>query len=277
MAKRTITTILVILVFILLVITVFINDILPLAIRNEYGSFIYVPLAVIFVVLIGLIVFVSKYKAKPRKNIITQSKNEKKEVKKTEEKRNNNNANEENINSKKELEEKRNSLVAELKEAENQFLKNKISKNTFDKITKDKNAELIKIEAKIDSDKKTRMSSEDAIILEDISKDKKDILKGLLEEKRRKVHELNLSEKGYLKRKIDEKTYKKISEEVKAEIISIEGKIKAIQKSDKIDKIKKEMINGAKEIANQRTKSKKRIAAEPKTFEDEVFEQMGFK
>lgn len=281
MAKRTITTILTILIFILLVVTLFINDILPLEVRNEYGSFIYVPLAVIFVILVGLIVFISKYKSKPIKKVIKENKKEVKEgINKRKQVKEDTTKKEKEVkktDNKKELIDERNNLVAELKEAENQFLKNKISKSTFDKITRDKNAELIKLEARIDSDKRNKMSAEDAIALDEISKDKKEIFKGLLEEKRRKIHELNLTEKGYLKRKIDEKTYKKISEEVKAEIISIEGKIKALQKSDKIEKIKKEMINGAKEITSQQKKSKKRIKAEPKTFEDQVFEQIGFK
>jgi hypothetical protein len=48
---------------------------------------------------------------------------------------------------KKELNHQRESIIQELKEAETQFLRNKINKETFNKISKEKNASLIKLEA----------------------------------------------------------------------------------------------------------------------------------
>ncbi|MDD3083677.1 MAG: hypothetical protein PHP82_01510 [Candidatus ainarchaeum sp.] len=171
------------------------------------------------------------------------------------------------------FEEQRDLINQELKVAENQFLKNKIDKVNFDKISKEKNAKLIKLEAEIDSKNKNRFNSEEIKKLEEISKDKKNILKGLLEEKQKKIHELQIAEKSYYKRKIDEETFKKISFDIRNEMISIEGKIKSIQKSEEIEKIKKELKKGAKEIIMQKDKSEKR-KSENEIFEYEVFEQI---
>jgi hypothetical protein len=290
MKKKMVTTIIIVLIFLLLITSIFLGDILPREITNTYGLLIYAPIVLLLIILIGLVIFIKKYDPTKKRKSNNPRRKEvrpepKKEIKEKPNEKNNEKDNKENkkeviLENKidvKKLKKEREQIISELKEAENQFLKNKISKETFDKLTKDKNAKLIRIEAGLDSDKKLRMSGEDAIAIEKVSQDKKEILKGLLLEKQRKVHELRLCEKGYLKRKIDESTYKKISEEVKSEIISIEGKIKALQKSDEIEKIKKELIEGAKEITKQQKSSKKRIKAEPKTFEDQVFEQIGFK
>ncbi len=267
MTKKTITTILIVLIFILLILAIFVKDIVPRELFNEFEIFIYASIGIAIIFIIFIIIFISKYKP----GVKDKKSKYKKEVKIE------SSESDKQIVNKKELEDKRDSIIQELKEAENQFLKNKISKETFNKITKDKNAELIKLEANIDVSKKLSMSIEDAKILEEVSTDKKNVLKGLFLEKQRKVHELQLTEKGYLKRKIDESTYKKISEDVKSEIISIEGKIKALQKSEEIQKLKKQLLIGAKEITKQQKSSKKRIEEQPKTFEDEVFEQIGFR
>ncbi len=167
--------------------------------------------------------------------------------------------------------QKRDSLVSQLKEAEKQFLKHKIDKDTFDKISKEKNAELIKIEAEIDAGKKHTLGEKDIKKMEGLSQDKKEVLTGLLEQKQKKIHELQIAERSYLKRKIDEQAYKKISSEIKEEIISIEGQIKAIQTAEEIAKLKLQLKAGAKEITLQEKKSKNR----PETsLEDDVFSQL---
>ena len=175
----------------------------------------------------------------------------------------------------KELELKRESLVQELKEAERQFLRHKLEKTAFDNISSEKNSKLIEIEAALDNKKKVGMDIRDARAMDDISIDKKKILKDLFDQKQIKVHELQLCEKSYLKRKIDENTYQKISADVKEEIISIEGKIKAIQKSNEVANLEAQLKEGAKEVITQQKSSEKRKKEQPRTFEDDVFEQMG--
>ncbi len=264
MNKKLINVILIILIFVLLVLAIFVRDLTHPDFFKENEILIYGGIGAGGLILIVILFFINKSKKlktnKPRKEtnkvdkivIEVPNKIDKNELKKRSE-----------------------ILISELKEAEVQFLKNKISKETFNKISKEKNAELIKIEAALDVNKKINMGLEEIKAIESISADKKNILKGLLEEKQRKVYELQLTEKGFLKRKLDESTYKKISEEVKSEIISIEGKIKALKKSEEIQKLKKQLLEGAKEIKKQQQSTKQRVAAQPKTFEDEVFEQIG--
>lgn len=270
MNKKTKTTFLVILIFVLLVFSLFVSDIVPKELFDEYFIFIYAGIGIAIIFLIILIIYISKKRNSPK----LVKKENKIKTKEPLEKEDENEKKEED--NKKELERKRENIISELKSLENQFLKNKISKDAFNKSSSDKNAELIRIEAQIDAKKKINMSIIDAKALEEISSDKKNVLKGLLDEKQRKVYELGLTEKSFLKRKIDESTYKKISDDVKTEIISIEEKIKSLQKSDEIEKIKRDLLEGAKEISKQQKNTKKRVEEQPKTFEDQVFEQIGF-
>ena len=106
-----------------------------------------------------------------------------------------------------------------------------------------------------------------------MTQDKKKVLKDLLEQKQRKVHELQITEKSFYKRKIDDLTFKKISSEIKSEMISIEGKIKTIQQSSKIDQIKAELKKGALEVTKQRGKTEKR-KTENELREEDLFEQI---
>jgi hypothetical protein len=170
---------------------------------------------------------------------------------------------------------RREEITQELKEAEKRFLKHKIDKETFDKISKEKNAELIRLEAELDTKKKERLNFEEAKALDTVSKDKRQVLSGLMEQKQKKVHELKIAERSYLKRKIDEKTFKKISSEVKQEIISIEGKIRAIHKSEEVEKLKSQLKEGAREIAKQKNNTTARVGT-THSFEGDVFQQLEY-
>jgi len=167
-------------------------------------------------------------------------------------------------------------LLEELKAAEKKYLKHEIDKPTFDKISREKNAELIKLEAESDTKKKETMNFAEAKAMESVSKDKRKVLSDLMDQKQKKVHELKLAERGYLKRKIDEKAFKKMNSDIKQEMISIEGKIKAIQKSEEIEKIRAKLLEGAREIAKQKVSSGERKQAQPHTFEDDVFKQLDY-
>ena len=170
----------------------------------------------------------------------------------------------------------RQKLIEQLKEAEGHFLKHKIDRETFDKISKEKHEALIRVEAEIDS-KKTEgreMSKSDASQIASVSADKKNILRGLLEQKQKKVKELDIAEKSYYKRKVDEATFRKISSEINTEIISIEGQINAIHAAEEIEKLKEQLKEGAREIARQSRSSKDRNLQE---YDEEVYSQLGFK
>ncbi|MFA5125821.1 MAG: hypothetical protein WC462_02350 [archaeon] len=169
------------------------------------------------------------------------------------------------------IQEERQKITTELKEAEKQFLQHKIDKNTFDSISKEKNAALIKVEADIDAEKKQALPKEELKKAENLSADKRRVLIGLLEQKQKKVHELKLSEQSYLKRKIDEITFQKISSDIKKEIISIESQIRVIHESGEIAKLKEILKEGAMEITKQKKVSAQRGA---KSIEEEMEEAL---
>jgi hypothetical protein len=169
---------------------------------------------------------------------------------------------------------KRQELLIALKEAEKQFLQHKIDKPTFDKISQEKNSELILVEAKIDMERKKDISKEDLKKVERLNENKKDIILGLLEQKQLKVHELKIAENKMYKRRINEATFQKLSSEIKMELISIESQIKAIYANEEIEALKETLKLGAKEIAKQKTMSEERKRTNYfKEVEEDVIEQ----
>jgi Na+-transporting methylmalonyl-CoA/oxaloacetate decarboxylase gamma subunit len=280
--QRKITSAIIIIVMLGLIGSIpFLEQIIPAQLINEFGiTGIFGLIGIILIVLIIALIFVNKVGKVTKKAITTHKEN--KQVKK--EKRIRVRPLRENkvvvpvlVDDKKidedKLKEKRDELALGLKEAEKQFLKNKIDKQTFADISKTKNSELIKIESSIDSQRKINLTGDEIKELNSVSKDKKKILQDLLEQKQKKVYELQVTEKSFYKRKIDEITFKKISSEIKSEIISIEGKIKAIQKSSAVQKMKEELKKGALEVAKQKEKTQKR-KSEEEIFEEEMFEQI---
>jgi hypothetical protein len=179
-------------------------------------------------------------------------------------------------NKKPNLDEKRNELSSQLKVAEKQFLRHKIDKTTFDEISKKKNSELIGVESEMDSQKKQTLSDKDVKKLEGVSRDKQKVLKGLFEQRQKKVHEIKLTEKSYFKRKINEKTFKQINSKIQKDLISIEGKIKSIQTTEQIKQLQRELKLGAKEISKQQksTEKRKKQLSEIEILEDDLLSQM---
>jgi hypothetical protein len=267
MVKRNIgIVVLVFVTFLCLAFIPFSSQFLPIELVKNYGILITV---IPFLIPLIILVAVLGIKSQTPNNF--ENKKEKNNIKTNQSENTINNKNNEN------LEEKRELVVGELKEAEKQFLKNKINKKTFDEISQNNHSELVKIEAKMDLEKKKDLSDKDKIALDSVSENKKQILSELLDQKRTKFYELKIAEKKYLKRQISEKTYTQISSDLKKEVISIESKIKSIHKSGQIEKLKAELIEGAKEINKQKKKTKDRgneKISESKLFEEEVFEQL---
>jgi len=239
MQRKVTTIIIIVIILALVVITPPLIEYVPKELIDEYGvALVLVPIGFIVLLLIIAIIYFSR-KAK---------------------------------NDSDSLQGKRQTLIAQLQEAERQFLKHKIDKNTFDSISKEKHEELIKIESQIDAGKKLQLSEKEIKKIEEVSADKKKILKGLFEQKQKKVCELNLAEQNYLKRRIDETTYLKISSDIKKEMISIDGQINSINTVSEIEKIKSQLKNGAKEIARQKIITKERGLQDE--LEEEVIEQL---
>ncbi len=159
---------------------------------------------------------------------------------------------------KSDLQLKQQQLLMALKEAEKQFLQHKIDKPTFDNISQKKNAELILTEAEIDNEKKKDIPKEELKKVEKLHADKKEIIMGLLKQKQLKVHELKIAEGRLYKRKITEETYKKLSSEIKTELITLEAQIKVIYANEEIAALKEVLKQGATEIAKQKNMTEQR-------------------
>jgi len=244
MGRKITSAIIVIAVIIAVIGILFAEEIMPKDLYDQYGIFtVIVPVVVLVVILIALSSVLGKNHTKTKKP---------------------------------KLEDRRTEITHELKEAEKKFLKHKIDKATFDTISKNNNSELIEIESEIDSQKKQVLNADDTKKLDGISRDKQKILKGLLEQKQKKVHELKIAEKSYLKRKIDEKIFRQLNSKINGEIISIDGKIKAIQETEKIKQLEEELKSGAKEISKQQktTEKRKNQLSEIEMIEDDLVSQL---
>jgi cell division protein FtsL len=233
---RKITSIVIIVVAILLILSI---PFIPKELIDQYGLIVFlVPIAILIIVLFVAVMIVNK---KDHVNL---------------------------------LEDDRHKLIVELKEAEKQYLQHKIDKSTFDAISKKNNSALIKLESDIDFQKNKQLSKADMKKADALSSDKRKILFDLLEQKQKKVHELKIAEGSYLKRKIDEETYKKISSDIKTELISIDAQVRALQETAEIDKIKDQLKESAKEIVKQKKSSDARNVLDyMDEMEEEVFEQ----
>jgi hypothetical protein len=145
-----------------------------------------------------------------------------------------------------------------IKQAEKDFLQHKIDKETFDKFSQTANSKLISIEAKIDVEKNKGAPKSEIKKNSSISSDKRIVLKGLLDQKQIKVTELKKAETSFYHRKIDEEGFKKISSNIKQDILTIDAQIKGIQESEEIESLKEQLKEAAKEIAKQKKDSKEK-------------------
>lgn len=162
-----------------------------------------------------------------------------------------------------------------IKQAEKDFLQHKIDKATFDSLSRENNSKLIAVEAKIDVEKNKGAPKSEIKKNSSISSDKRNVLKGLLDQKQIKVTELKKAEVSFYHRKIDEEGFKKISSDIKKEIITIDSQIKGIQESEEIANLKDQLKEGAKEIARQKKSTKEHEKGDYwDEVEDDLFKQM---
>lgn len=165
-----------------------------------------------------------------------------------------------------------------IKQSERDFLQHKIDKTTFDSISQENNSKLIEIEAKIDVEKNKGAPKKEIKKNSSISSDKRNVLKGLLDQKQIKVTELKKAEGSFYHRKIDEEGFRKISSQIKHEIITIDSQIKGIQDSEEIENLKAQLKEGAKEIAKQKKVTKERAKEDYfDEVQEDVFKQIDIK
>ncbi len=165
-----------------------------------------------------------------------------------------------------------------IKQAEKDFLQHKIDKDAFDNLTQENNSKLIEVEAKIDVEKNKGAPKNEIKKNSSISSDKRNVLKGLLDQKQIKVTELKKAESSFYHRKIDENGFKKISSTIKQEIIRLDSQIKSIQDSEEIETLKEQLKKAASEITKQKKVSKEREKEDYlDDVEDDVIKQINIK
>ncbi|HNV01377.1 MAG TPA: hypothetical protein PKK60_03040 [archaeon] len=273
MMKKIVQIIIVILILGVILITPMFLSMIPKEIINEYGLLlIIIPIIlaiILFIIFLIISIILTKIKNTISKTMIKSKSHNEREFEKVTKGEDYSKFNE------AQLKQKRDLIKNELIEFEKQFLKNKISKDLFDNTSKEKHEQLIKIETLLDSKKKIDLSDKEIKKINEVSNDKKKILKGLFEQKLLKLHELNLTEQTYLKRKIDETIYLKISSNIKKEIISIDSQINSITKQEEINKLKSQLKDAGKEILKQKRNTKTRNLEE--IIQDDLFEQLKIK
>jgi len=212
MNKKTLSSILVLFAILAIVSTFFI----PKSIVEDYGALIYAIPFILVLLLIGFAIIISgKKKENP---LISQ----------------------------------RQQALNAIKQSEKDFLQHKIDKGTFDKLSQENNSKLIEIEAKIDVEKNKGAPKSEIKKNSSISSDKRNILKGLLDQKQIKVTQLKKAEGSFYHRKIDEEGFRKISSEIKQEIITIDSQIKGIQDSEAIENLKEQLKQSGIELTKQK-------------------------
>lgn len=269
--KKEMQLVIIGLIFVILLIgTPIIVSMIPEKIIDDFGVLLIIAPVILLIIILAIILFIINLVSGAKK--ITENafpKLRTHDEKVSEKIRNSTNFNEFSI---EELKEKRNLTKIELGELEKQFLKNKIPKELFDKTTKEKHEQLIRLESLIDAKSKINLSDKDIKKINEISADKRKVLKGLFEQKMLKAHELSLTEQSYYRKKIDEVTYIKISSNIKKELVSIDSQIDLINKNDEVSKLKNQLKLGAKEIAKQKKNTKVRNLEE--IIQDDVFDQL---
>ncbi len=174
---------------------------------------------------------------------------------------------------KDELFEQRRQYVSRLKEADSQLMKNKLSQKEFEKISRESNSKIISIDAElrlIDSG----LPKSELNQLKDVSEETRQKLKDLLDEKQKKINELKLAEQNYLKRRISENTYKKISGEIRSAIITINSKINTLKNSNNITELKARLKEEAVEVNKQSAENKEK---QKEVVEFDILKQLGLK
>lgn len=128
----------------------------------------------------------------------------------------------------KELFKEKKRLLRALKIAEKKYMRRKLSEKDFNALFKEKQRLLIQVEAEIEQHYNKEKGEKATAELLKVQAKKRHFLRGLLDEKRRIIKELDLAEKSYLKRAIDAKTYQELVQKNQHRLIDLEAEIKEL-------------------------------------------------
>ncbi len=174
----------------------------------------------------------------------------------------------------KELQAQKNQLLAAIKIAEQRYFQRKLSEQDFSKIFKEKQQQLIKIEALIDQQYNKEKGAAVSDELRDVEAKKRHILQGLLEEKKRIVKEMDIAEKRYLQRKIDAATYQALVQKNQEKLIELEATIKQLYAEGGVQKVMQGLKQQLHSIEQEKKKRKKEREKSEKEKEMEIAEEI---
>ena len=166
--------------------------------------------------------------------------------------------------------DKKRQAMEELKVAERKFLKRQISEDSYKKVLKKKQEELIKIDAAL-SEKQTKQKGNFKKELVSVEAKEKHRIEALLKQKQPLQAELEVAQKKYLKRQIDEKTYKSLLQANQSKIIELEGKIKSMKSTKDVKDVFAEIKRKVRDIEMEQQKVEQR---ETERIAKEILEQM---
>ncbi|HLD58062.1 MAG TPA: hypothetical protein VI977_00265 [archaeon] len=166
--------------------------------------------------------------------------------------------------SEKGLFEKKQQLQQELDFAEQKFMKRQLSEESYNTLVKKKQQELIEVDAQISrqQQKTPEVPKEE---LEDVEPKQKHLFKSLLSEKQQLQSQIDLAQNKYLKRKIDEKTYKSISHKSQEKMIEIDSQLELLRNRQAAKDVFSEMktrLNEQPSAAKSEQQEIERIARE---------------
>lgn len=136
------------------------------------------------------------------------------------------------------LEKERAKHREELKVAEGEFLKHKISEETYKKVVCEKNMRLIVLDTEIEVAKIEGRLKKYEDDINKLKPQRRALIRGLFGKKDILLREIWAAKNSYFKRKIDKDTYLKITEEKEKEFISVEADINRVYRDEAKDVMK---------------------------------------
>ncbi len=165
---------------------------------------------------------------------------------------------------------RRREIIAGLDLLEKQYLKREIEQKTFEKLFREKQEELIKVESAIQGKIKKNVP-EDHELLDKIEPKKRHFAVELLQEKKNILSEMQIARTAFLKRKIDSKTYEQLTEKTQSKLVEVQAKIHAMLAEENAKGIMQDLKKKLRQIDTEEEKKKQ---AREKEIVDEIIEQL---
>jgi len=163
----------------------------------------------------------------------------------------------------------KNTLVKAIAIAREMYMRRKLDKEEFNKFFIEKQKQLIEVEVLIEQMRNRYSNKGFGRELLAVRGRKKHFLKGLLNQKKSVLKQLELVEKSYLKRKIDAKTYQNLLEVARKKFIEIEAVIQNFHRE--------ESASEALRKKKKRVKKKKQLPRKEREalkMGEEIFSQL---